>query len=198
MFQVRFSIALIMIVAGVAAQAGDDWPMWRSNAGLSGASSNQLPDQLHLQWTRVFGQREQVWDDPLNHDLMPYDRVFEPVVKDGRIFMGFNDSDKVVALNLNDGRELWACYTDGPVRFPPVAWKDRVIFVSDDGCLYCVGAADGALIWKVSRRSVGQEGAGQQASHIRVARSRWRGCCGRHGVLCGQYLAVHGNVYLRD
>ena len=28
----------------------------------------------------MYSPREQVWDDPLNHDLMPYDRAFEPVV----------------------------------------------------------------------------------------------------------------------
>ena len=149
MFQLRCSIALFIIMAGVVSQAADDWPMWRHDAGHTAAAAHPLPDQLHLQWTRDFGQREQVWDDPLNHDLMPYDRVFEPVVKDGRVFIGFNDSDKVVALNLNDGSEAWTYYTDGPVRFPPVAWKDRVLCVSDDGYLRCVGAAAGNLIWKV-------------------------------------------------
>ena len=149
MFQLRCSIAWFMIVAGVVAQASDDWPMWRHDAGHTATAADPLPDQLHLQWTRNFGRRKQVWDDPLNHDLMPYDRVLEPVVKDGRVFIGFNDSDKVVALNLNDGSEVWTYYTDGPVRFPPVAWKDRVMCVSDDGYLHCVGAADGHLIWKV-------------------------------------------------
>jgi outer membrane protein assembly factor BamB len=149
MFQLRCSIAWFVIVAGVVAQAADDWPMWRHDAGHSAAAAHSLPHQLRLQWTRDFGRRKQVWDDPLNHDLMPYDRVFEPVVKDGRVFIGFNDSDKVVALNLNDGSEAWTYYTDGPVRFPPVAWKDRVLCVSDDGYLHCVRAADGSLIWKV-------------------------------------------------
>ena len=88
---------------------------------------------------------------------MPYDRVFEPVVKDGRLFMGFNDVDKVVALNLKTGDELWTFYTDGPVRFSPVAWKDRLIFVSDDGYLYCVNATDGGLIWKVRGGPTGRK-----------------------------------------
>lgn len=141
--------AIAAVLCNIPAYASDDWPMWRHDAGHSAASDNQLPDQLHLKWSRDFGKREQVWDDPLNHDLMPYDKIFEPVVKDERMFIGFNDADKVVALNLNTGDELWAFYTDGPVRFPPVAWKDRVLCVSDDGHLYCLNAADGKLIWKV-------------------------------------------------
>ena len=137
--------------------ADDDWPMWRHDAGHTAASANQLPDRLQLLWSREFGRREQVWDDPLNHDLMPYDRVFEPVVKDGRLFMGFNDADKVVALDLKSGNELWTFYTNGPVRFSPVAWKERLIFVSDDGYLYCVNATDGGLVWKVRGGPTGRK-----------------------------------------
>ena len=66
----------------------------------------------------------------------------------GRMFVAFNDSDKVVALDVETGRELWAFYTDGPVRLPPAAWQGRVYFASDDGCLYCVEAASGRLTWR--------------------------------------------------
>ena len=125
-----------------------DWPMWRFDAQRSAASPEVLPAQLQLQWTRKYAPRVQVWDDPLNHDLMPYDRIFEPVVLGERVFLSFNDADKVIALDLRTGKELWAFYTDGPVRFAPVAWQDKVLFTSDDGLLYCVGAADGQLLWK--------------------------------------------------
>ena len=99
-----------------------DWPMWRYDAYRSAAAPHELPDDLQLAWVRHYSQREQVWDDPLNHDLMPYDRIFEPIILGDRIFFGFNDRDKVVALDLNSGRTLLECYTDRPVRFPPAAW----------------------------------------------------------------------------
>ena len=89
-----------------------------------------------------------VWDDPLNRDMMPYDRSFEPVVAQGRMFLSFNDADKVVALDVRDGAELWAFYADGPVRVPPAVFEDSVLFTSDDGYLYCVAAADGKLRWR--------------------------------------------------
>lgn len=123
--------------------------MWRCDANRSAASPETLPEELHLQWTRQYSPRIPVWDDPLNQDLMPYDRVFEPVVMGERVFLSFNDTDKVVALNLRTGEEKWAFYTDGPVRFPPVAWQGKVYFTSDDGHLYCVNAEDGKLKWKV-------------------------------------------------
>jgi outer membrane protein assembly factor BamB len=137
-------LSFILVLPALAS----DWPMWRFDANRSAASTHALPDELHLQWTREYSPRVQVWDDPLNHDLMQYDKVFEPVVLGERMFVSFNDTDKVVALDIRTGAELWAFYTGGPVRFPPVAWNDKVYFVSDDGFLYCVGAADGALQWK--------------------------------------------------
>ncbi len=44
---------------------------------------------------------------------------------------------------------VWRFYADGPVRFAPVVHGDRVLFVSDDGYLYCVTADGGALVWKL-------------------------------------------------
>ncbi|MCH8924056.1 MAG: PQQ-binding-like beta-propeller repeat protein, partial [Planctomycetes bacterium] len=132
-----------------SAARGADWPAWRYDAGRSASSPEQLPAKLHLQWTRRYAEREPVWDDPLNRDLMPYDKVFEPVVAGGRMFVGFNDRDKVIALDVATGRQLWQYFTGGPVRFAPLVWNDRVYFTSDDGHLYCVNAADGKGIWKL-------------------------------------------------
>lgn len=121
--------------------------MWRFDAGRTAASDEVLPADLHLEWERVYSPREQVWDDPLNHDLMPYDKVFEPVVMGGRLFISFNESDKVVALDLQTGQEVWTFHTGGPVRLSPVCWQGKVYFTSDDGFIYCVKADDGAQVW---------------------------------------------------
>ena len=125
-----------------------DWPQWRHDANHTAASPEELPARLSLHWTRQFAPRVQVWDDPLNNDLMQYDRIFEPVVLGERMFVGFNNCDKLVALDIHTGRELWTFFTDGPVRLPAAAWDGKVYFVSDDGHLYCVRAEDGSLVWK--------------------------------------------------
>ena len=83
---VRFALAITACLALAAAAArGADWPAWRYDADRSAPSPEQLPANLHLQWTRRYAEREQVWDDPLNNDLMPYDKVFEPVVAGGHL-----------------------------------------------------------------------------------------------------------------
>lgn len=139
--------ACFLLISLSAVVHADDWPMWRFDAGHTACSTEQLPAHVELEWERVYSPRRQVWDDPLNNDLMTYDRVFEPVVAGGRMFIGFNDSDKVVALDLRTGAELWSFFTGGPVRLPPVCWQDRVYLTSDDGHLYCVSAVNGKKLW---------------------------------------------------
>ena len=131
-------------------QSERDWPMWRYDASRSAASPAIVADRLSLLWRIDYPQRQQAWDDPLNLDLMTYDRTFEPIVLDGRMFIGFNDLDKLVALDTRTGAELWSFHAEGPVRFAPVGYQNRVYFCSDDGFLYCVNAEDGKLHWKFS------------------------------------------------
>ena len=148
MARILIGLSTIGVLLLASVSRGGDWPMWRYDAARSAASPHELPGPLAVAWTRQFAARQQVWDDPLNHDLMPYDRIFEPVVVGQRLFIGFNDRDKVTALDARTGRELWTFYADGPVRLPLAAWQDRLFFASDDGHLYCLDVADGQLLWR--------------------------------------------------
>ena len=122
--------------------------MWRYDAGRTASAPEELPAQLHPQWIRQYSQREPVWDDPLNQDLMPFDRVFEPIVLGDTLYIGFNDRDKVVALDIHTGAQKWVFFADGPVRLPLAGRRNRLYFTSDDGYLYCLSADTGALRWK--------------------------------------------------
>jgi outer membrane protein assembly factor BamB len=134
--------------------------MWRCDPGHTAQTFHELPPTLQLQWVREYSPRVPVWDDPLNQDMMPYDRIFEPVVAGRLMFVSFNDADKVVALDVASGAEVWSFYTDGPVRFSPAVHKGSVYATCDDGYLYCLAAADGTLRWRFrggpsDRRAIG-------------------------------------------
>ena len=143
-----FSVLMFCVFLCAAPSFAADWPMWRYDAGRTAATPAELPSELALQWVVKYSPRKTVWDDPLNQDLMPYDRVLEPVVVGKTLLLGFNDADKLVALDTGSGKERWRMYTDGPVRLPPAAADGKVYFVSDDGYLYCVRVLDGSLLWK--------------------------------------------------
>jgi len=139
-----------------------DWPQWRYDAGRTAASPDDLPPDLKLSWVRKYAPREQVWDDPLNHDLMPYDRVFEPIIVGRKLIVPFNDRDKVVALDIDTGKELWTFFCDGPVRLPPAAHKDKLFVASDDGWLYALSVADGTVAWKFRAAPAPRKALGNQ------------------------------------
>ncbi|GAB5406598.1 MAG: hypothetical protein Aurels2KO_48290 [Aureliella sp.] len=140
------SCHLLLVCAG--AWAGEDWPMWRADASRSASSPNSLPARFDLLWSQKFEARQQAWDDPLNLDLMTYDRVFEPIVVDGRMFVGFNDQSKLVALDTLTGKTLWTFYAEAPVRLAPAVSSNKLYLCSDDGYLYCLQASSGDLLWK--------------------------------------------------
>jgi len=147
-FSLRFFFALAVVSAVCRGYAGD-WPMWRCDSGRTAVSSEPLPEAApEVLWEHLFTPRVQTWDSPLNNYLMQYDRVFEPIVVGRTLMVGFNDSDKLIAIDTRTGKIRWIFYCDGPIRLAPVANKKNVYFGSDDGCFYCVDIASGQEVWK--------------------------------------------------
>ncbi len=144
-----FAIVLTSLIFAMTQAQFYDWPMWRFDHNRSASTPEKLADKLYLQWELKYSARTPVWDDPLNQNLMQFDRIFEPIVTENKILLGFNDQDKVIALDLNSGKELWHFYADGPVRLPLAANNGKIYFTSDDGYCYCLNANSGLLIWKV-------------------------------------------------
>jgi outer membrane protein assembly factor BamB len=140
----------------------EDWPMWRYDAQRSAASPNLIPEKLHLLWKLSLPERTPVWDDPLNQDLMSYDSQLEPIVLGGRLMIGLNDRDQLVALDAQSGQLLWRFFAEAPIRLPPVGWRDRVFVCSDDGFLYCLQADSGKELWRFSKAPSQQHAIGNR------------------------------------
>ena len=139
-----------------------DWPMWRGDAMRSATSQESLGKALRIEHVIKGTPRKQTWEDPLNADVMTYDRVLEPIILGDQLFVGFNDSDKVVSYDLKSGKVNWTYFADGPVRLPLAAADGAVYFSSDDGCLYSVDAATGALRWRFRGAPLGHLAIGNR------------------------------------
>lgn len=122
-----------------------DWPQFRADAQRSAVSSESLPAELRLSWLRHFPKPRPAFPAEVR---LAYDATYEPVVAGRTVFVPSMVTDSVTALDLETGAVRWHFYAEGPVRFAPVVWESGVYFVSDDGYLYCVSAADGSLRWK--------------------------------------------------
>ena len=141
-------LVLCLLLVSSSSVAADDWPMWRHDSRRTGATDEVLARELHLQWVHTWPRLEPAWKNPVNRKRMRFDRCYEPVVSGKTMFVGSSRTDRVTALETDTGRETWRFYTDGPVRFAPVAWKGKIYVASDDGHLYCLRAESGRLLWK--------------------------------------------------
>jgi outer membrane protein assembly factor BamB len=112
---------------------------------VSEAVSSDLSPTLYLQWVRDLPPLRGAWPD---QPLLQFDVAYQPVVAGKTLFLASSRADGVAAFDAETGDALWRFFTDGPVRFAPVVWRDKVYFASDDGWLYCVAADDGDLLWK--------------------------------------------------
>jgi outer membrane protein assembly factor BamB len=144
----RLPLTLLTTIALCSSAFAADWPMWRHDANRSAVSPEGIPESLNLQWEVQYTPRTLAWDDPLNQDMMHYDRIFEPIVVGKTMMIPFNDTDKLVALDTETGMQKWAYYVDGPIRFPAAAADGKVYFTSDDGFLYCLEIETGTEVWK--------------------------------------------------
>lgn len=144
-------VALLTISLAASPAASADWPTYRHDAGRSGVTDEQLAAPLHLQWVYRPKQPPQpAWPEPGKElNRLDFDYAHQVAVADGLVYFGSSADCKVYALDLATGQERWSFFTDGPVRFAPTVWQDRLFVVSDDGYLYCLSAAQGRLLWKL-------------------------------------------------
>ena len=143
----RFPLLLLGIIAFTTySNADEDWPTYRADTARSGFTSQSLPDSLNLQWTyQARHAPRPAWP---TSDRIHFDFVNHPIVTGNTVLFGTSANDKVIALDLDSGLQRWAFYTEGPVRFAPAAWRDRIFVASDDGWLYALALSDGKLLWK--------------------------------------------------
>ena len=140
-----FVIVMLALLVSPLVVCGGDWPLWRFDAQRSAASPDQLPAQLRLQWVRRLPKLKPAWPD---QPKMQFDAAYEPIVAGQRLFVGSSQDGSVTAYDTNTGTEVWRSFADGPVRFAPLAWQEKLYFVSDDGYLYCLRTSDGSLVWR--------------------------------------------------
>lgn len=138
------------IFAGCGSQNEPGWPTFRHDGFRSGMSSANLPANLALKWNfRAPHAPETAWHKT-GEELprMHFDNCYHVVSGNGFTYFGSPVDDQLYALDSQTGQIEWTFFADGPIRFAPSLWKNRIYFGADDGLVYCLNARNGELIWK--------------------------------------------------
>lgn len=146
-----------VVLFGSAAFAAD-WPTYRHDIARTGATSESLPAPLALDWVYVPTHPPRpAWPRPAirpregweqRHRVI-FDDAFQVAAVGDTVYFGSSADNKVYALDAATGKQRWAFFTGGPVRLAPTVSGNRVLVGSDDGFVYCLGAGDGKVLWKV-------------------------------------------------
>ena len=140
-------LSLALCAAAALPAAADDWPAFRADAARSGYTKEPVPNQLNLRW--VYRSRHAPRPAWPTVGRMEFDHAAQPIVMGHTVVFGSSADDRVIAIDARTGTVRWEFFTEGPVRFAPAGWKDRVFVASDDGHLVALSLADGRLLWKV-------------------------------------------------
>jgi outer membrane protein assembly factor BamB len=149
--------SVILAVGGLV--RAEDWPTFNHDGYRSGVTSDNLEMPLNEAWVfKAPHPPRPAWPGPAKQDywhhlynLRPtvtYDRAFHIVGTGNTVYFGSSADDKIYAIDAMTGQQRWAFFTDGPVRFAPAIVGNKLYAGSDDGCVYCLSADTGSLIWK--------------------------------------------------
>ncbi|MBY0524071.1 MAG: PQQ-binding-like beta-propeller repeat protein [Gemmataceae bacterium] len=144
-FQALACLCLLLLVPFVAVMASLKGGTDRTVISRYPPAAPDTSGRLHLHWVREYPPLTPAWPD---QPRLQFDATYRPVVHNRTLYVSSSRTDSVTALDLDTGKEKWCVFVDGPVRFAPAVWRNRVYFTSDDGYLYCVHADDGRLLWK--------------------------------------------------
>ncbi|MFB0525390.1 MAG: PQQ-binding-like beta-propeller repeat protein, partial [Phycisphaerae bacterium] len=139
----------------------NDWPIYRFDVTRSGVTGETVGPALYPQW-KFIPKQEPAPAWPMPAEEMPRmhsDNAYHVVVArlprglsvgqaDDRVYFGSCVTNKVYSIDAASGEIRWTFFTEGPVRFAPTVYEGRVYVGSDDGCVYCLDAQNGKLIWK--------------------------------------------------
>jgi len=109
----------------------DEWPTYRHDAARSGRATTSVPTTLKRAWQTELGGK-----------------LSSVVIAGGKVFVASVDAHTVHALDADSGKTLWSYTAGGRVDSPPTIYRNRVLFGSADGWVYCLRTDDGKLFWR--------------------------------------------------
>ncbi|MHC4915054.1 MAG: outer membrane protein assembly factor BamB family protein, partial [Planctomycetota bacterium] len=129
---------------GMAISASD-WPTFRANAARGNAVNADVGSKPVKAWETSIGRGGR------HYGIMSGERtgLTQPVSAWGLVIVADIDAQRVVALDVSDGKEKWVYHVGSRVDMSPTLYKGLCIFAAKDGWIYALDARSGKLCYRV-------------------------------------------------
>jgi outer membrane protein assembly factor BamB len=134
-----------------AGPRADEWPTYRHDAFRSAASPIDLSavPALGRAWSvTVTRPRAGLLAADWKGDPFASGLLTAPVAAEGLVYVAVPDEHRLVALEARSGQPRWTFLADGRIDTPPTIEAGFCLFGSHDGCVYCLQAETGQLLWQ--------------------------------------------------
>lgn len=138
---VMIAAALLLVTAPTARA---EWLTYRGDAARTGYTAEPIAADVTLRWSFDGGKPTPAWP---RSGRLPFDWAYHTVASGDWVFFASSTDHSLYRLDVKGGQGGVIFTADGPLRFAPVIWKDRLFLVSDDGWLYCLDF-DGRVIYQ--------------------------------------------------
>jgi len=131
--------------AGGEPTATTDWPTFRANNARGNAVAADLGAKL-----------EKVWEVQVGLGGRTYGRMYaertgltQATVAYGTAYVADIDAQRIVALDLKDGKQRWVSHLGSRADFPPTLYKGLCLVATKDGFVHCLDAKTGAPVYRL-------------------------------------------------
>ena len=135
------AITALCLLWGLSWGLAADWPQRAGNPQRTSATKDCPQPPFRLAWLHhIDGERVHHWN--------------QPILAEGKVFLGTLEGVmhcwplSAEAYRANQGKDLWAFKTQGPIMQSAGYENGRLLFGSMDGHAYALNAKDGSLLWK--------------------------------------------------
>lgn len=127
------------------AELPTDWPMFRGSPGRGNTGLANPGENPVKAWEINLGVGEK------EYGLMSGERtgLTQAVSAYGLVVVADISSQRIVAIDIKDGKLRWTYHVGSRVDFPPTLYNGLCLFAAKDGWVYCLDAKKGELIWKL-------------------------------------------------
>jgi outer membrane protein assembly factor BamB len=151
-------LTLLSFALGTNKTYAQDWTTYRHDMARTAVTPEKISPRLFLQWKFLPAHPPKpAWPMP-GEELprMHADNAYHVAIADNCVYFASSVTNKVYSVDADTGTIVWTFFAQGPVRFAPTVYNNRIYFGSDDGFLYCLDAKNGELIFKY-RAGPGEE-----------------------------------------